>query len=58
MRNKSKKPKFEILENIKIEEMVAEGKCLARHNNMVIFVAGVAPGDVVDLRITRKKKVF
>nr|WP_139237240.1 23S rRNA (uracil(1939)-C(5))-methyltransferase RlmD [Pontibacter akesuensis] len=38
--------------------MVAEGKCLARHNNMVIFVAGVAPGDVVDLRITRKKKTF
>ncbi len=38
--------------------MVAEGKCLARHNNMVIFVAGVAPGDVVDLRVTRKKKSF
>ena len=57
MRNKHKN-KFEILENIKIEEMVAEGKCLARHNNMVIFVAGVAPGDVVDLRITRKKKSF
>lgn len=57
MRNKHKK-KFEILENIKIEEMVAEGKCLARHNNMVIFVGGVAPGDVVDLRVTRKKKSF
>ncbi|MCJ8164676.1 23S rRNA (uracil(1939)-C(5))-methyltransferase RlmD [Pontibacter sp. E15-1] len=38
--------------------MVAEGKCLARHENMVIFVTGVAPGDVVDLRITRKKKSF
>lgn len=38
--------------------MVAEGKCLARHNNMVVFVAGVAPGDVVDLRIIRKKKSF
>lgn len=37
---------------------MAEGKCLARHNNMVIFVGGVAPGDVVDLRITRKKKSF
>ncbi|RDV15855.1 23S rRNA (uracil(1939)-C(5))-methyltransferase RlmD [Pontibacter diazotrophicus] len=55
---KQKKNKFEILENIKIEEMVAEGKCLARHNNMVIFVSGVAPGDVVDLRVTRKKKSF
>ncbi|MBW7467470.1 23S rRNA (uracil(1939)-C(5))-methyltransferase RlmD [Pontibacter aydingkolensis] len=38
--------------------MVAEGKCLARHDNMVIFVGGVAPGDVVDLRVTRKKKSF
>lgn len=57
MRNKSKK-KFPILEQVRIEEMVAEGKCLARHENMVIFVSGVAPGDVVDLRITRKKKSF
>ncbi len=38
--------------------MVAEGKCLARHDNMVIFVGGVAPGDVVDLRVTRKKKSY
>lgn len=58
MRNKSKKKHFEILEQVRIEEMVAEGKCLARHNNMVVFVAGVAPGDVVDLRIIRKKKSF
>ncbi len=57
MRNKKQKT-FEILENIRIEEMVAEGKCLARHNNMVVFVGGVAPGDVVDLRITKKKKSF
>jgi len=57
VRNKSKK-KFPILEQVRIEEMVAEGKCLARHENMVIFVSGVAPGDVVDLRITRKKKSF
>ncbi len=56
MRKKNKP--VEILEHIRIEEMVAEGKCLARHNNMVIFVGGVAPGDVVDLRITRKKKSF
>ncbi|MDQ3291593.1 MAG: TRAM domain-containing protein, partial [Bacteroidota bacterium] len=28
--------------------MVAEGNCLARHENRVVFVKGVAPGDVVD----------
>lgn len=38
--------------------MAAEGKCLARHENMVIFVKDVAPGDVVDLKITKKKKSF
>jgi 23S rRNA (uracil1939-C5)-methyltransferase len=38
--------------------MAAEGKCLARHDNMVIFVPGVAPGDVVDLKITKMKKNF
>ncbi|QCR21150.1 23S rRNA (uracil(1939)-C(5))-methyltransferase RlmD [Pontibacter sp. SGAir0037] len=58
MVKKKKKQVFELLEHIKIEEMAAEGKCLARHNNMVIFVGGVAPGDVVDLRVTKKKKNF
>jgi len=47
-----------ILENVRIENGAAEGKCVARHNDTVIFVEGVAPGDVVDLRITRKKKTF
>lgn len=38
--------------------MVAEGKCLARHENRVIFITNVAPGDVVDIRITKQKKSF
>ena len=46
------------LENIRIENGAAEGKCIARHNEQVIFVEGVAPGDVVDIRITRRKKSF
>ncbi|MGV3640168.1 MAG: 23S rRNA (uracil(1939)-C(5))-methyltransferase RlmD [Adhaeribacter sp.] len=57
MRKKHKQP-IEIIPNIRIEEMAAEGKCLARHENMVIFVKDVAPGDVVDLKITKKKKSF
>ena len=46
------------LQEIEIGSMAAEGKCVARHEGMVIFVEKVAPGDVVDLRITRKKKKF
>ncbi|QMU31563.1 23S rRNA (uracil(1939)-C(5))-methyltransferase RlmD [Adhaeribacter radiodurans] len=38
--------------------MVAEGNCLARYENRVVFVKGVAPGDVVDMRITKQKKSF
>jgi 23S rRNA (uracil1939-C5)-methyltransferase len=58
VRKKKNKQQYEVIPNIRIEEMAAEGKCLARHENMVIFVPGVAPGDVVDLKITKKKKNF
>ena len=47
-----------ILERVLIENGAAEGKCVARHEGAVVFVEKVAPGDVVDLRITRKKKSF
>ncbi|WP_026462695.1 23S rRNA (uracil(1939)-C(5))-methyltransferase RlmD [Adhaeribacter aquaticus] len=58
MRKKKKKHQFDIIPNIRIEEMAAEGKCLARHENQVVFITGVAPGDVVDLRITKQKKNY
>lgn len=50
-----KKP---IFENITIEGIAAEGKAIARVDDKVIFVPGVAPGDVVDIRVTRKKRSF
>jgi 23S rRNA (uracil1939-C5)-methyltransferase len=52
------KRKNQILENITVGDMVAEGKCIVRHNDKVIFVEGAAPQDVVDLRITKDKKSF
>jgi 23S rRNA (uracil1939-C5)-methyltransferase len=56
---KNNKEKFPLLEKISITGIAAEGKCIARTEDMVIFVEGVAaPGDIVDLRITRKKKNF
>lgn len=38
--------------------MATEGRCVARYEGQVVFVTGVAPGDVVDLRITREHKNF
>lgn len=50
--------KNQVLEHITIENSAAEGKCVARYEDRVIFVEGVAPGDVLDMRITRKKRSF
>ncbi len=47
-----------IIEQVEVEQMAAEGKCLARLEGKIIFISGVAPGDVVDLRITKRKKQF
>ncbi len=50
--------KGEVLENIRIEGMAAEGKCISRLNGLVIFIAGGAPGDVVDVELTKIKSAF
>lgn len=38
--------------------MVAEARCIVRHEGMVIFVEGAVPGDKVDLRVFKRKKSF
>lgn len=50
-----KKKPLPVLENITITDIAAEGKSLARINDMVVFVPFAVPGDVVDLQVRRKK---
>ena len=47
-----------ILENVLIESVAAEGKALAHYEGVVVFVEFAVPGDVVDIRVTSKKKNF
>ena len=47
-----------VIKGVTIESIAAEGKCVARFENQVIFVDKVAPGDVVDIKIIKKKKNF
>jgi 23S rRNA (uracil1939-C5)-methyltransferase len=54
---KNKKP-LPILENITITDIAAEGKAIAKVNDMVVFIPFVVPGDIVDLQVTRKKSHF
>ncbi len=53
-----KTKKNNIIQAVPIERMAAEGKCIAHHEGRVIFVNQAAPGDVADLRITRRKKQY
>ena len=50
--------KGDILENILVENMAAEGKCISRLEGRVIFIEGAVPGDVVDVSLTRIKTSF
>jgi len=47
-----------IYEKVEIIDAGAEGKAVARVNDLVIFVPFVVPGDVVDIEVVRKKKSY
>lgn len=53
-----KRKELPLLENVEIEAFAAEGKALARVDNLVVFVPFAAPGDVVDIRLSRKRKQY
>ena len=46
------------MEKVTIMDVAAEGKAIAKVNDLVIFVPYVVPGDVVDLQIKRKKNKY
>lgn len=50
-----KKKSLPILEQVTITDVAAEGKALAKVDELVIFVPYVVPGDVVDLQVIKKK---
>jgi len=50
--------KGEILDNIVIETMAAEGKCIAKVDGLVIFLQGGAPGDTVQAELTKIKSNY
>lgn len=53
-----KKKRLPLLENIEISDVAAEGKAVAKVDGMAVFVPFVAPGDRVDIQLTRKKHNF
>lgn len=55
MARNRKKPFYE---NVKISDIGAEGKAIAKVGDMVVFTKLAIPGDVVDLQVTKKRKRY
>ena len=55
---KKKRREPVILEKVMITDIAAEGKAIAKVDDLVIFVPYVVPGDIVDLRLRRKRKRY
>lgn len=55
--SRKRKP-LPLLENVTIEAVAAEGKCVAHVDEMVVFVPFVVPGDVVDLQVRKKRHSY
>ncbi len=53
-----KKKEPVILQNIEIESIAAEGNALAHMEGKVLFVPWCIPGDIVDVRVTKKKSAY
>lgn len=53
-----RKKELPVLERVRITDIGAEGNAIAKVNNMVVFVPMLVPGDVVDIRIIRKRKKY
>ncbi|MDW7691987.1 23S rRNA (uracil(1939)-C(5))-methyltransferase RlmD [Flammeovirgaceae bacterium SG7u.111] len=51
--------KRKLIKDVQIVDVAEDGKCVGRvEDGMVVFVKGVVPGDVVDVKITKKKKNY
>ena len=46
------------IENVTITDIGAEGKAIARVNDVVVFTTHVIPGDVVDVQVTKKRTKY
>jgi len=53
-----RKKELPLLEKVTITDIGSEGNALARVNNQVVFVPMLIPGDVVDIRVRKKRKKY
>lgn len=54
----SKIKKNFVIENLEVIDISTEGKAIAKHEGLVVFIEGAVPGDVADVMVHRKKNSF
>lgn len=54
----SKIKKNFVLNNLEVVDISTEGKAIAKHEGLVVFIDNAVPGDVVDVMVHRKKNSF
>lgn len=47
-----------MLEDVLVEDFAAEGNAIVRHEDKVVFVPYVVPGDIVDIEVYKQKHSF
>ena len=50
--------KGKILEELVVIDMADDGKAVCKHEGLVVFIDKAVPGDVVDVRIKKKRKSY
>lgn len=53
-----KRKELPVVENVEITGVAAEGKSIARVDDMVVFIPYGAPGDVVNIKLDKKKSSY
>ena len=53
-----RKKELPLLEKVRITDIGAEGNAIARVDNLVVFVPMLIPGDVVDIKVRKKRKKY
>jgi 23S rRNA (uracil1939-C5)-methyltransferase len=53
-----RKKELPILEKVRMTDIGAEGNALARVDNLVVFVPMLIPGDLVDIKVIKKRKKY
>jgi 23S rRNA (uracil1939-C5)-methyltransferase len=53
-----RKKELPLLEKVMITGLGAEGNAIARVDNQVLFIPMLVPGDIADIKVTRKRKNY